>query len=163
MSPKKLRDWDTAVTIPWGVLILIGGGLALANGFTSTGLGDWIAIQLNFLGNANYIVIVLVFVTLAILPTEMISNTATAALLLPISASLATSMGLNPLLLMAPIAIAASYGFIMPVGTPPNAIVYSSGLVTTKAMARAGIPLDFIAIILVTVLTSILVPIAFGM
>jgi len=163
MSPKKLLDWDTAVTIPWGVLILIGGGLALANGFTSTGLGDWIAIQLNFLGNANYIVIVLVFVTLAILPTEMISNTATAALLLPISASLATSMGLNPLLLMAPIAIAASYGFIMPVGTPPNAIVYSSGLVTTKAMARAGIPLDFIAIILVTVLTSILVPIAFGM
>jgi sodium-dependent dicarboxylate transporter 2/3/5 len=99
---------------------------------------------------------------LAILPTEMISNTATAALLLPISASLAMSMGLNPLLLMAPIAIAASYGFIMPVGTPPNAIVYSSGLVPMRAMARAGLPLDFISIILVTALTSILVPLAFG-
>jgi sodium-dependent dicarboxylate transporter 2/3/5 len=161
-SSKKLLDWDTAVTIPWGVLILIGGGLALANGFTSTGLGDWIANQLNFLGNANYFVILLVFVMLAILPTEMISNTATAALLLPISASLAMSMGLNPLLLMAPIAIAASYGFIMPVGTPPNAIVYSSGLVTTKEMARAGLPLDFIFIILVTALTSALVPLVFG-
>jgi sodium-dependent dicarboxylate transporter 2/3/5 len=99
---------------------------------------------------------------LAILPTEMISNTATAALLLPISASLAMSMGLNPLFLMAPIAIAASYGFIMPVGTPPNAIVYSSGLVTTREMARAGLPLDFIAIILVTTLTSVLVPLVFG-
>jgi sodium-dependent dicarboxylate transporter 2/3/5 len=161
-SSKKLLDWDTAVTIPWGVLILIGGGLALANGFTSTGLGDWIANQLDFLGNANYFVILLVFVMLAILPTEMISNTATAALLLPISASLAMSMGLNPLFLMAPIAIAASYGFIMPVGTPPNAIVYSSGLVTTREMARAGLPLDFIAIILVTTLTSVLVPLVFG-
>ena len=161
-SSKKLLDWDTAVTIPWGVLILIGGGLALANGFASTGLGDWIASQLNFLGNANYFVILLVFVMLAILPTEMISNTATAALLLPISSSLAMSMGLNPILLMAPIAIAASYGFIMPVGTPPNAIVYSSGLVTSKAMARAGLPLDFIFIILVTALTSILVPLVFG-
>lgn len=161
-SSKKLLDWDTAVTIPWGVLILIGGGLALANGFTSTGLGDWIANQLSFLGNANYFVILLVFVMLAILPTEMISNTATAALLLPISASLATSMGLNPILLMAPITIAVSYGFIMPVGTPPNAIVYSSGQVTTREMARAGLPLDFISIILVTVLTSILVPIVFG-
>jgi sodium-dependent dicarboxylate transporter 2/3/5 len=161
-SSKKLLDWNTAVTIPWGVLILIGGGLALANGFTSTGLGDWIANQLDFLGNANYFVIVLVFVMLAILPTEMISNTATAALLLPISASLAMSMGLNPLLLMAPIAIAASYGFIMPVGTPPNAIVYSSGLVPMREMARAGLPLDFISIILVTALTSILVPLAFG-
>ena len=161
-SSKKLLDWDTAVTIPWGVLILIGGGLALANGFTSTGLGDWIASQLNFLGNANYFVILLVFVMLAILPTEMISNTATAALLLPISASLASSMGLNPLMLMAPIAIACSYGFIMPVGTPPNAIVYSSGLVTTREMARAGLPLDFVSIILVAALTSILVPLVFG-
>lgn len=159
---RNLLDWDTAVKIPWGVLILIGGGLALANGFTSTGLGDWIANQLSFLGNANYLVILLVFVTLAILPTEMISNTATAALLLPISASLALSMEINPLLLMAPIAVAASYGFIMPVGTPPNAIVYSTGLVSSRAMARAGLPLDFISIILVTTLTSILVPLVFG-
>ena len=122
-------DWNTTVTIPWGVLILIGGGLALANGFTSTGLGDWIVEQVSFLGNANYIIIILVLVTLAILPTEMISNTATAALLLPISASLVTSMWINPILFMAPVAIATSYGFSMPVGSPPNAIVYSYGYI----------------------------------
>ena len=160
-TSSRLLDWNTAVTIPWGVLILIGGGLALANGFTSTGLGDWIAGQLSFLGGANYIIIILVLVTLAILPTEMISNTATAALLLPISASLATSMGINPVLFMAPVAIATSYGFIMPVGTPPNAIVYSSGYISMAKMARAGIPLDFISIVMVTILTTILVPLVF--
>jgi solute carrier family 13 (sodium-dependent dicarboxylate transporter), member 2/3/5 len=106
--------------------------------------------------------IVLVFVTLAILPTEIISNTATAALLIPIAASFADSLGINPILLMAPVAIAASYGFIMPVGTPPNAIVFSSGYVTAGKMARAGLPLDFISIVMVTILTSILVPIVFG-
>jgi len=159
---SKLLDWKSATTIPWGVLILIGGGLALANGFTSTGLGDWIAQQLNFLEGATYLVILFIFVMLAILPSEMISNTATAALLLPIAASLASSMGLNPILLMAPIAIATSYGFIMPVGTPPNAIVHSTGSLTTREMARAGIPLDLISIFLVTALTSILVPLVFG-
>jgi sodium-dependent dicarboxylate transporter 2/3/5 len=92
----------------------------------------------------------------------MISNTATAALLIPIAASLATSLGINPLLLMAPVAIATSYGFIMPVGTPPNAIVYSSGYITAREMAKAGLPLDIISIIMVTILTSIFVPLIFG-
>jgi len=100
--------------------------------------------------------------TLAILPTEMISNTATAALLLLISVSLAVSMGLNPILSMAPVALASSFGFIMPVGTPPNAIVYSSGYITTKEMAKDGLPLDIISIIMVTILSSILVPLVFG-
>lgn len=161
-NTSRILDWNTAVKIPWGVLILIGGGLALANAFTSTGLGDWIAEKLSFLSNSNYILIVLVFVTLAILPTETISNTATAALLIPIAASFADSLGINPILLMAPVAVAASYGFIMPVGTPPNAIVFSSGYVTAGKMARAGLPLDFISIVMVTILTSILVPIVFG-
>ena len=145
-----------------GVLILKGGGLALDNGFTSTGLGDWIAQQLNFLEGVKYVVILFVFVMLAILPSEMMSNIVTAALLLPIAASLASSMGLNPISLMAPIAIATSYGFIMAVGTPPNAIVHSTGSLTTREMVRAGIPLDLISIILVTGLTSILVPLVFG-
>lgn len=106
--------------------------------------------------------IVLVFVTLAILPTEIISNTATAALLIPIAASFVDSLGINPILLMAPVAIATSYGFIMPVGTPPNAIVFSSGYVSAGKMARAGLLLDFISIVMVTILTSVLVPIVFG-
>jgi len=159
---SKLLDWETAVRIPWGVLILIGGGLALANAFTSTGLGEWMAAKISFLGDANYLIIILVFVTLAILPTEMISNTATAALLIPIAASFASSIHLNPILLMAPVAVATSYGFIMPVGTPPNAIVFSTGYLTTGQIARAGLPLDLISIALVTLLTSIFVPLIFG-
>lgn len=159
---SKILDWDTAVRIPWGVLILIGGGLALASAFTSTGLGEWMAEKISFLGNTNYLIIILVFVTLAILPTEMISNTATAALLIPIAASFASSMDLNPILLMASVAVATSYGFIMPVGTPPNAIVFSSGYITAGQMARAGLPLDFISIAMVTLLTSVFVPLVFG-
>jgi solute carrier family 13 (sodium-dependent dicarboxylate transporter), member 2/3/5 len=158
----KILDWQTAVRIPWGVLILIGGGLALANAFTSTGLGEWMAAKISFLGDANYLIIILVFVTLAILPTEMISNTATAALLIPIAASFASSIHINPILLMAPVAVATSYGFIMPVGTPPNAIVFSSGYLTAGQIARAGLPLDLISIVLVTLLTSIFVPLIFG-
>jgi len=159
---SKLLDWNTAIKIPWGVLILIGGGLSLADAFTSTGLGDWIASNLSVVSGMPFIVIILIFVTMAIVPSELISNTATAALLIPIAASLATSLELNPLLLMAPVTIAATYGFIMPVGTPPNAIVFSSGYITAREMARAGLPLDLISIIMVTILTSIFVPIVFG-
>ena len=161
-SSNKLLDWNTATKIPWGVLILMGGGLALAHAFTSTGLDDWIASSLTVVSGMPFIVMILVFVTMAVVPSEMISNTATAAILIPIAASLATSVGLNPLLLMAPVAIAASYGFIMPVGTPPNAIVYSSGYISAREMARAGLPLDLISIMMVTILTSIFVPLVFG-
>jgi sodium-dependent dicarboxylate transporter 2/3/5 len=159
---SNLLDWNTAIKIPWGVLILMGGGLALAHAFTSTGLDDWIASNLGVVSGMPFIVIILVIVAMAIVPSEMISNTATAAILIPIAASLASSLEINPLLLMAPVAIAASYGFIMPVGTPPNAIVYSSGYITAKEMARAGLPLDIISIIMVTILTSIFVPLVFG-
>ncbi|HEX5186966.1 MAG TPA: SLC13 family permease [Nitrososphaeraceae archaeon] len=158
---NKLLDWNTAITIPWGILILMGGGLALAHAFTSTGLDDWIASNLSGISSMPFIVIILILVGMAIIPSEMISNTATAALLIPIAASLATTVGLNPLLLMASVTIAASYGFIMPVGTPPNAIVYSSGYITSRQMARTGLPLDIISIIMVTILTSIFVPLVF--
>jgi sodium-dependent dicarboxylate transporter 2/3/5 len=154
----KLLNWNSAVKIPWGVLILIGGGLALANAFTATGLDSWIASQLNFLSGMPLIVIILVIVAVAIFSSEIISNTAAAALLIPISASLATSLDINPLLLMVPLTIATSYGFIMPVGTPPNAIVFATGHVTAGRMAKVGLPLDIIGIILITILTLFLVP-----
>jgi sodium-dependent dicarboxylate transporter 2/3/5 len=157
-SNEKILDWNTAVEIPWGVLILIGGGLALANAFMTTGLDDWIATQLGFLAGMPLIVIILVLVAVAILSSEIISNTAAAALLIPIAASLATSIDINPVLLMVPLTIATSYGFIMPVGTPPNAIVFATGHVRASRMAKVGLPLDIIGIVLVTVLASILVP-----
>ncbi len=158
-NDKRLLNWSSAVEIPWGVLILIGGGLALANAFTTTGLDDWIASQLSFLSGMPLIVIIFVIVAVAILSSEIISNTAAAALLIPISASLATSIDVNPVLLMVPLTIATSYGFVMPVGTPPNAIVFATGHVRAAKMAKVGLPLDIIGIVLVTVLTSILVPI----
>ena len=157
-NDKRLLDWNTAVTIPWGVLLLIGGGLTLAHGFTTTGLDAYIADQLSFLKGMHYLIIILILLTVTVFAGEVISNTATAALLLPISASLATSLSINPILLMAPIAVATSIGFTMPVATPPNAIVFSSGHVTAAKMARAGLPLDIIGIVIVTVLTTVLVP-----
>lgn len=157
-SGKRLMDWKTALTIPWGVILLIGGGLALANAYTETGLDEWIAERLVFLQGMNYLVVIFVIVAVAIFTSEIVSNTASAALLIPISASLAASFGIDPLLLMIPLTIATSFGFVMPVGTPPNAIVFASGYVTIPKMARAGLPLDIIGIVLVTILTTLLVP-----
>ena len=157
-SSARLMDWKTAVTIPWGVILLIGGGLALANAYTATGLDEWIAGQLMFLQGVNYLLVIFVIVAVAIFTSEIVSNTASAALLIPISASLAVSLGIDPLLLMIPLTIATSFGFVMPVGTPPNAIVFASGYVTVPKMARAGLPLDIIGIVLVTALTTLLVP-----
>lgn len=159
---RKIMDWKSAVTIPWGVLLLIGGGLALADAFTTTGLDEWISNQLLFVENLNYILIVLVIVGVAVLASEIISNTATAALLIPITISLASFISIDPLLLMIPLTIATSYGFVMPVGTPPNAIVFGSKYVTAPKMARAGFPLDIIGIVMVTLLTTLMVPLIWG-
>lgn len=157
-----ILDWKTAVTIPWGVLLLIGGGLALASGFTATGLDEHIAKNLTFLQGANYIVIILIIVAITIFAGEMISNTATAALIIPVVATLASSLSINPMLLMVPVAVATSYGFMMPVGTPPNALAFATGHVTVPKMARAGIFMDLIGIAVVTVLTILLVPLVWG-
>ena len=159
---KRLMSWDSAVTIPWGVLLLIGGGLALANAYTTTNLDEWMAEKLTFLGGMNYLLIILVLVAVTIFTGEIVSNTATAALLIPISASLATSLQIDPVLLMVPITIATSFGFVMPVGTPPNAIVFASGYVTIPKMARAGLPLDIISIMMVTGLSALLVPLVWS-
>jgi sodium-dependent dicarboxylate transporter 2/3/5 len=155
---KRLLDWSVATKIPWGILLLIGGGLALAGGFTATGIDQWVASQMSFLKEMHYFVILLVLVFIVVF-LEFMSNTATAALLIPISAALASVLDINPLLLMMPVAIAASFGFILPTSTPANAIVLSGGNVSTKRMAKVGLPLNLIAVVLVALLTSLLVPI----
>jgi solute carrier family 13 (sodium-dependent dicarboxylate transporter), member 2/3/5 len=155
---QRLLDLRTATTIPWGVLLLIGGGLALASGFTATGLDMWVADKMLFLGELDYFLIVLVIVTITMLTSELMSNTAVAALLLPIMAVLGTATELDPILLMAPVAFATSYGFMMPVGTPPNAIAIGSGCVSIKQMVRYGLPFDLICIPIVTVMIVFLLP-----
>ncbi|WP_100183145.1 SLC13 family permease [Candidatus Nitrosotenuis aquarius] len=158
---KRLLDWSSAVKIPWGILVLIGGGLALAGSFTVTGVDVWMADHLSFLHGANYFIIILVLASVVIF-SEYLSNTATAALMIPVAAALAPTLGVNPILLMMPVAIAASYGFILPSSTPSNAIVLSSGHVNPKKMARIGLPLNIIGVLLVSVLTTLLVPLVWG-
>jgi solute carrier family 13 (sodium-dependent dicarboxylate transporter), member 2/3/5 len=154
----RLLDWKSAAQIPWEVLLLIGGGIALANAFIATGLDDFVAGRLIFLEGMNYVITILMIVTITAVVGEVISNTATAALMIPISASLATSLDVNPILFMVPVTIVTSFSFIMPVSTPPNTIVFASGYVTTSSMVRAGLPLKVIGIAIVTILTIILVP-----
>jgi solute carrier family 13 (sodium-dependent dicarboxylate transporter), member 2/3/5 len=158
----RLLDWQTAAGLPWGVLLLMGGGLALASGFTSTGLDVWIADQLLFLSGLPFYLQILVIVTVTVFASEIMSNTATAALLIPIAASLATAIGTPPILLTLPVALATSYGFAMPVGTPPNAIIFASNQVSVGTMARVGLPLDFIGIAIVTIATLLFAPLVWG-
>ncbi|SFK12425.1 solute carrier family 13 (sodium-dependent dicarboxylate transporter), member 2/3/5 [Nitrosomonas aestuarii] len=159
--PKKvtaLMDWESASKIPWGVLLLFGGGLSLAEGIKSTGLADWIGAGLSGLPHLDLIIMMLVLVTLVIFLTELTSNTATTATLLPILGVLAVSSGIDPMLLFAPTALAASCAFMLPVATAPNAVVYSTGQVTISQMAHAGLKLNLVAIVVVTGLSYALIP-----
>lgn len=157
-----LMDWETAERLPWGVLLLFGGGLALADAVTTTGLAGWIGEALAGLQAWPLLLIVVLVTTVVIFLTELTSNTATAAAFLPLVASLALGIGENPFVLLVPAAIAASCAFMLPVATPPNAIVYGSGYVTVPQMARAGIWLNMLFIALITLIVYSLVLVAFG-
>jgi len=157
-----LLDWNTANSIPWGVLLLFGGGLSLAAAVKTTGLGIWLGTALAGLGALPMILIILSLVTLVIFLTELTSNTATTATLLPVLAALAASIGMDPMLLFAPAALAASCAFMLPVATAPNAVIYSTGKVTIGQMASAGFRLNLVGIIAVTALSYALIPIVFG-
>jgi solute carrier family 13 (sodium-dependent dicarboxylate transporter), member 2/3/5 len=157
-----VMDWHWAAKMPWGVLILFGGGLAMADGFKETGLAEWIGGQVSLLQSAPVLVLVIAVTTLIIFLTELTSNTATAAMVMPILAAVAIGLGQNPLLLVIPAAIAASCAFMLPVATPPNAIVFGSGYVTIPQMVKSGFGLNIIGIILTVALTYTLVIPTFG-
>lgn len=147
---KPILDWRTAESIPWGVLILFGGGLALANAFESTGLAKSIGSAVSGLSDLPVWLIVLGVASLIIFLTELTSNTATTATFLPIVASAAVGMGIDPRLLAIPVAVGASAAFMLPVATPPNAIVFASGEIKISEMAKAGLALNLYSIVLVT-------------
>ncbi|UTW54625.1 DASS family sodium-coupled anion symporter [Kordiimonas sp. SCSIO 12610] len=159
---EALVVWEDTKRLPWGVLILFGGGLALAGAMTASGLTSWIGQQLAPLGALHIAVLVVVSCTLVIFLTELTSNTATAATFLPVMASLAIETGNNPLVFVVPVTLAASFAFMLPVATPPNAIVFSSGRVSIPRMMRAGFVLNLIGIIVLTLVATIFVPIVFG-
>lgn len=161
-SEGRILDRETGLKIPWGVLLLIGGSLALAGGFEETGLNKWIASQMTFLEGAPEIVILFAVVGASMLLTQVLVNTGAAALMIPIAATLSSVLGIPPLLLMVPAAIAVSYAFVLPIGTPPNMIAVGSGYVTTKQLAKIGLPLNLILLVIVTLMLAVLVPLIVG-
>lgn len=160
---QPLMDWDTARELPWGVLLLFGGGLALAGVISSSGLAEAIAASLSVLEVLPALLMVGLVVAVIIFLTEVTSNTATAAAFLPLLGALAVGQGISPLLLTVPAAIAASCAFMMPVATPPNAIVFGSGHLAISDMIRAGLVLNLIGVVLVTLLGYLLLGVAFSM
>lgn len=147
-------DWEAAARIPWDVLLLFGGGLALAAAFETSGLAAWLAGRLEGLRGAPPVVVTGAVALCFVFLTELTSNTATAAMAMPLVAALAPALGLAPLGLMAAAALGSSMGFMLPVGTPPNALAYGSGAVSAKQMAQAGFWLDLAAVAVVTVVVT---------
>ena len=157
-----LLDWKTAVGIPWDIIILFGGGFALAQGFDVSGLTRWLAEQLMVVQGLDILLIIAAVALLVVFLTELTSNTATASLLLPVMGALATAIDMNPLGLMAAAVVAASFAFMLPVATPPNAIVFSSRCISIPQMAAAGLRLNLVGVLVITGFVYLLLPHAWG-
>lgn len=157
-----LLNWDKAVTIRWDVLILFGGGLALAAAISSSGLAGWISTLSGVLESLPFVAVILAATIIIVYLGELASNTAMAAIFLPIAGAAATGLGQAPIQLTLPVVLAASLGFMLPVATPPNAIVYGSGAVTARQMLKAGALINIIGIILVVAAGLILGPLVFS-
>lgn len=160
-SKRPLLTWDEARRIPWDVLLLFGGGLSLAAAMESTGLARWLADHLTVLGGLPPVALYLGLAVFVLVLGELASNTAVATMMMPIIASMAAGVGQPPMLLMLVAALAASTGFALPVATPPNTIVFGSGQVRVRDMARAGVALDAIAVVLVVAVVVLVYPLVF--
>ncbi len=156
------HDWAAANSIPWGTLILFGGGLSLATAVTRTGLAVWMADGLTGLEVFPLIIILLVVVGIIVFLTELVSNLATVAAFLPPLAALAIALGQDPLFLAIPAALGASCAFMLPSATPPNAVIYGSGRVSVPQMTRAGMVLNLLCIVVITMLAYTVLLQAFG-
>lgn len=157
-----LLDWKTASRIPWDILILFGGGFALAKGFIDSGLTEVIAMQLQGLQDFNVIWLLVATIAVVIILTEITSNTATASMFLPVVAALAIAVSIHPYCLMAAVALAASCAFMLPVATPPNAIAYSSRYFTITQMTRTGIWMNLIGMALISLFIIFYMPVAWN-
>ena len=150
-------DWSTAKKLPWGIFILFGGGLTLAKAIKSNGVAEFIASQALLLPDMPEYLFILIVCASVIFLTELTSNTATTATLVPILAGIAVGVGMHPYLLVFPATLAASFAFMMPIATPPNAIVFGSGHITIPEMCRAGLWLNLIGVGLITLFTYIVI------
>ena len=159
----RLLTWQAALDLPWGVLLLFGGGLALSGQFSGSGLTEWIGQEAQALETLPIIVLVIVAAGGILVLTEMTSNTATAATFLPVAGGVAMGIGVDPMLLAVPVALAATCAFMLPVATPPNAIAYGSGYVTIGQMLRGGIWLNLVGLVAITATTMTLLVWVFGL
>ena len=158
-NKRSLVIWKEAVKLPWGVIILFGGGMALAKGFVDSGLSVWFGNNLTSLNGLPMILLILSIVTSVNFLTEMTSNLATTAMLLPVLAAIGLEMNIDPLILMISATMAASCAFMLPVATPPNAIVFGSGYLRIPDMIKKGFWLNIISIILISFMVYFFVPV----
>ncbi|MCB0549410.1 MAG: SLC13/DASS family transporter [Phaeodactylibacter sp.] len=159
---EKLINWEAAVALPWGIILLFGGGLALAAGFQDSGLAAWIGGQMAGLEGMALILILLILVGTVNFLTEITSNLATTSMILPILAPMALTIGVHPYTLMVGATVAASCAFMLPVATPPNAVVFGPGYLRIPDMARAGVWMNIISILLVSLAVYFLLPVLWG-
>ena len=157
-NKDDLLNWDSSNKLPWGLLILFGGGLSIAAQINSTGLGIWIGEGLSILGTIPPIMLIFFVAALIIFLTEITSNVATTSTFLPVFGSVAIGLGILPVSLTVPVCLAASCAFMLPVATPPNAIVYGSGKFTIPTMMKAGFVLNIIGIFVVTLFAYFIAP-----
>lgn len=158
---RMALEWkDAEEGLPWGVLLLFGGGLSLAAAVAASGLDKWFGQQVSGLESLPIIALILAVVALVLLLTEVTSNTATAATFIPVLGGVAVGIGIDPMVLLIPTALAATCAFMLPVGTPPNAIVFGTGAVRISEMARGGAVLNAVAVLLITIATVLIGPIA---
>lgn len=149
---KRLIDWKQASQIPWGVVMIVGGGYAIAEGFKSTGLAEWIGNQLFFINSLPSLLLLIMVLVFILLFTEFNPNTATVNIFLPVLASMGIAAKINPLLLMIPATIASSFAFMMPVGTGPNTVIFGSERISVADMVKCGLGLKIISLILLVLI-----------
>lgn len=154
---RRLITWKEASQIPWGVVMIVGGGYAVADGFNSSGLALWLGNQLVFINSFSSFFVLIIIIAFILFFTEVNSNTATVNIFLPVLASMAVVSGTNPLLLMIPATIAASFSFMMPAGTGPNTVIFASERITISDMAKCGLWLKFISLVLLTLILYFIV------
>ena len=160
---QKLMHWNDAVTIPWGILILFGGGLSIAAGFKATGLAEWIGMQFEFIPSISLIVLLIIIIASVNFLTEITSNMATTAMLLPVILPIAIAVDIHPYILLTGATLAASCAFMLPVATPPNAVVFGSKLLKISDMVKAGFWINIFSILLILLATYFLLPILWGL
>ena len=156
---STVMDWESTSKLPWNIVLLFGGGFALASGFIESGLSDWFGNQLKGLGTFSPGILIATICTMITFLTELTSNTATAEMILPVLAALSVAISKNPLLLMVPATLASSFAFMMPVATPPNAIVFGSKRLKIIDMVKVGFIINLIGILVLTVGILLLGPI----